>query len=232
MVSGRGSGILPRVIPFALYMAFIAIEEALHFFDQHGLVHLQDKSLLFLYPVKIVCVGLALLLYGPQYSELRARDMLKSTHTFAAVLTGLAVFVLWINMTWDFATFGNPVGYSPMKIESLSLRYAFISSRLLGAVVVVPVMEELFWRSFMIRYVIDPEFLKVPLGQFTWSSFLIIAVLFGLEHNLWLAGMMAGATYNVIFYYTRSIGQCILSHAVTNLALGVYVLNTGQWKFW
>jgi len=224
--------IVPRTVPFALYMAFIAIEEALHFLNQHGLIHLGDKSLLFLYPVKIACVGFALLLYGPQYREICLRDLLKPVHTCAGVLTGLAVFILWINMTWHFATFGNPVGSSPMNIEGPGLRYAFISSRLLGAVVVVPVMEELFWRSFMIRYVINPGFLEVPIGQFTWSSFVIIAVLFGLEHNLWLAGMMAGAAYSVILYYTKSIAQCILAHAVTNLALGVYVLNTGLWKFW
>jgi CAAX prenyl protease-like protein len=204
----------------------------LHYLNQHGLIHLEDKSLLFLYPVKILCVGFALLLYGPKYREIRFKDLLTPIRTSVSVLTGLVVFILWINMTWHFATFGNPVGYSPAIVENLSLRYVLISSRLLGAVVVVPVMEELFWRSFMIRYVINPEFLKVPIGQFTWSSFAIITVLFGLEHNLWLAGMLAGAAYNMICYYTRSIAQCILAHAVTNLALGVYVLNTGLWKFW
>lgn len=213
-------------------MAFIAIEEALHFFNEHGLIHLEDKSLLFLYPVKILCVGLALLLYVPRYREIRLKDLLKPIGTCTGVLTGIIVFILWINMTWHFATFGNPAGYNPMGVGSLSLRYMLISSRLLGAVVIVPVMEELFWRSFMVRYVINPEFLEVPVGQFTWSSFAIVAVLFGLEHNLWLAGMMAGVAYGFVLYYTKSIIHCIVAHAVTNLALGVYVLYTGQWQFW
>ena len=84
----------------------------------------------------------------------------------------------------------------------------------------------------MIRYVINPKFSEIPVGQFTWSSFVIVALLFGLEHNLWLAGIMAGAAYAFILYNTKSITHCIMAHAVTNLALGVYVLHTGQWQFW
>jgi len=60
----------------------------------------------------------------------------------------------------------------------------------------------------------------------------LTTVLFGFEHNLWLAGMMAGAAYNLILYYTKSISQCITAHAVTNLCLGSYVLYTGRWQFW
>ena len=51
-------------------------------------------------------------------------------------------------MTWHFATFGNPAGYNPAGIESNGLRYMLIITRLLGAVMIVPVMEELFWRLF------------------------------------------------------------------------------------
>jgi CAAX prenyl protease-like protein len=93
-------------------------------------------------------------------------------------------------------------------------------------------MEELFWRSFLIRYVISPDFSRVPIGMFTWSSFLITAVLFGLEHNLFVAGILAGIAYNLLLYYTRSLSACILAHAITNFILGVYVLQTGKWHFW
>jgi CAAX prenyl protease-like protein len=61
---------------------------------------------------------------------------------------------------------------------------------------------------------------------------LICAVLFGLEHNLILAGIMAGVAYSLLLYWTKSIYQCILAHAVTNLVLGIYVLQTGYWQFW
>jgi CAAX prenyl protease-like protein len=107
-----------------------------------------------------------------------------------------------------------------------------IGARLAGAVLLVPVMEELFWRSFLIRYLIETDFSKVPIGQFTWASCIITVVLFGLEHNLILAGIMAGLAYNLLLYFTRSIFHCTLSHAVTNLLLGLYVLQTGNWHFW
>jgi CAAX prenyl protease-like protein len=96
----------------------------------------------------------------------------------------------------------------------------------------VPVMEELFWRSFLIRYVIASDFEKVPIGKFTWSSFLITSILFGSEHHFFLAGVMAGVAYNLLLNCTRSIALCIFSHAVTNLALGIYVLASNKWYFW
>jgi CAAX prenyl protease-like protein len=93
-------------------------------------------------------------------------------------------------------------------------------------------MEELFWRSFMIRYIIDKNFDTVRMGMFTWGSFLITVVLFGLEHNYVYAGLMAGVVYNLLLYRTRSLAQCILAHAITNLALALYVVVTGKWQFW
>lgn len=105
--------------------------------------------------------------------------------------------------------------------------------RLFGASIVVPVMEELFWRSFLIRWIINPEdFKNIPLGTFTLSSFAITVVLFGLEHHLWLAGMVAGAIYNGVLYKTRGLWPCVIAHAVTNLTLGIHVLITQEWQWW
>ena len=104
--------------------------------------------------------------------------------------------------------------------------------RIFGASVVVPIMEELFWRSFLIRWIVNTRFESVPLGTFTVGSFLITVVLFGLEHNLWLAGMMAGAAYNLLLYRTGRIWPCILAHGLTNFLLGVHVLVTQEWQWW
>ena len=135
-------------------------------------------------------------------------------------------------MDWGFATFGEIPGFNPGVYEDSAVRSMMILARLGGAVLVVPLMEEIFWRSFLIRYAIDSDFTRVALGRFTWFSFIVITILFGLEHHLFLAGMLAGALFNLVLYMTRSIMQCIVSHAVTNLALGIYVLQTGQWHFW
>jgi CAAX prenyl protease-like protein len=213
-------------------MGFIGVEELFRFLREWGLVHYSEGSQHLLYPIKALAVGLTLLFFKSRYSEIKISDFSKQSHTALSVLTGLLVFVLWIHMDWPFATFGKPAGYNPAIFEDTAMRTLLVVSRLTGAVLVVPVMEELFWRSFLIRYVMSPDFMKMPIGQFTWFSFILTTILFGFEHNLWLAGMMAGAAYNLILYYTKSISQCIMAHAVTNLCLGSYVLYTGQWQFW
>jgi CAAX prenyl protease-like protein len=135
-------------------------------------------------------------------------------------------------MDWTFSVWGSSRGYNPSLLPGDALQIVMTSFRVFGAVLVVPLMEELFWRSFLIRYIVDSDFEKVPLGRFTWVSFLLTVVLFGLEHHFILAGMMAGIIYNIILYRTRSLAQCVLAHAVTNLAIAVYVLMTGKWYFW
>ena len=222
----------PRILPFDLFMSFIGLEELARILKGAGLINYIEQTLYLLYPIKAFSVGLSLLYFRSRYSEITPRDILKTGHTGISILTGILVFVLWVNMDWPSATFGSPIGYNPAIFEDHTLRGGIIISRLMGAAVVVPVMEEIFWRSFLIRYIIKPDFIKVPIGQFTWISFLITTILFGLEHNLWLAGMIAGTAYNLLLYRTKSISQCIMAHAVTNLALGLYVLYTGEWQFW
>ncbi|OHB25381.1 MAG: CAAX prenyl protease-related protein [Desulfuromonadaceae bacterium GWC2_58_13] len=221
-----------RILPFALFMGFIGIEEGVRFLRELGLIDFTDLDLLYLYPIKAGLVGLTLILLAKSYDEIRLRDFAQIGHTAISVISGLGIFLLWINMDWGFATLGNPQGFNPNVIADDGMRNSIVAARMVGAVLVVPVMEELFWRSFLLRYVINSDFSKIDIGRFTWPSFLIITVLFGLEHNYYLAGMMAGAAFNALLYYTRSIAQCILSHAIANLALGIYVLQSEQWRFW
>lgn len=221
-----------RIVPFCIYMAFIALEEALRYLGSSGVCTLGSDSFLLLYPLKIAAVVIALWHYRTRYPELRWNDLSRPGPLLFSIGTGIAVFALWIQMTWPFAVFGTLHGYDPGSIQESTTRTMMIVSRLFGASLVVPVMEELFWRSFVVRYIIKPEFEQVPVGTFTFASFLISSVLFGLEHNLWLAGIMAGAAYNLVLFRTGSIAHCIVAHAVTNALLGCYVLMTQSWHFW
>jgi len=224
--------VTPRVAPFALFMLFIGLDELLHLLRNQGLINITDTFFLFLYPVKISLVGMTLWLWRSAYTEIDARDLLKFRNSFISMITGIVVFVLWIWMIWPFAIFGKPTGFDPSIFVDDRLKYFMITVRLVGAVVIVPIMEELFWRSFLIRYLTGPSFMEMRIGQMTVTSFIVTTVLFGLEHNLWLAGMMAGAAYNLLLIHTRSIAQCIVAHAATNALLGIYVLMTKQWFFW
>jgi CAAX prenyl protease-like protein len=228
----KKNGALLRVLPFALFMAFIGLEQGLRFCIGKGVISLAPESLYYLYPVKACSVGLLLVLFRNSYPELRLRELRETGKFLVSFAAGVVVFLLWIRMDWSFATQGTTQGFNPSFFENTTVRGLMTITRLVGAVLVVPVMEELFWRSFLVRYIIDQEFAKVPIGRFTWPSFLTTAILFGLEHHLFLAGVMAGIVYNLLLYYTRSIALCIIAHAVTNLALGIYVLATGKWYFW
>lgn len=221
---------LLRTAPFLLFMAFIALDEALRFLDHRQLISLSPTALYYLYPVKTITVA-ALLWHGRRLPELRWRD-LAGGKSVAVVAAGLATCVLWVLMDWTFPISGAPQGFNPLLFPDQATRITLTLFRVTGAVLVVPLMEELFWRSFLIRYLIDQDFRSVPIGRFTWASFAATVLLFGLEHHFILAGMMAGAVYNLILYKTRSLAHCVLAHAVTNLALAGYVLFTGKWYFW
>ncbi len=113
-----------------------------------------------------------------------------------------------------------------------SLALPWIAIRLLGSSIIVPVMEELFWRSFLLRYLVNPDFRRIPIGTFTPSALAISVVLFGIEHNQWFAGIIAGLLYTLLLHRTKSLFSCIVAHAVTNFLLGIYVLTTEQWQYW
>ena len=226
------SDTLARIIPFAGFMVFIGLEEALRFLRSHELVNFSDQSLLLLYPVKTVVAAILLFWLYRRFSELNWRDLGRIPDTLLSLLLGLVVFVLWINMDWHFDSLGEGTGFNPGMVADTGLRNGLIFFRMVGPVLVVPLMEELFWRSFILRYLVDNDFMKIRIGHFTWFSCLVSAVLFGLEHHLIFAGVMAGLAYNLLLYRTKSIAQCVFAHAVTNLALGIYVLASGKWMFW
>jgi len=212
-------------------MLFIGLEEFVRFLQGKAIIQVDAQTISWIYPVKAVAVGTVLILFRRHYREMRLGDFGRPAQTVASLLVGLGVFWLWVNMDWSFGTQGTPSGFNPNVFDDTA-RAGMTAMRLAGAVLVVPVMEELFWRSFLLRYIINGNFSRIPIGAFSWASFLITVVLFGLEHNYFLAGMMAGAAFNLLLYTTRSISQCILAHAVANLALGIYVLQTGEWRFW
>jgi len=217
-----------RVIPFGIYMGFIPLYELFAKF-------LSGEALsVFLVPViytvKTVAVILSLILLRKSYSELKW-ESIRGIQFIPSLLTGLLVFILWINMDWPFATLGDPTEYDPGNLQA-GWRHSYIFVRIFGAACVVPVMEELFWRSFILRYIISSDFLKVKLGAFTWGSFFFSSLLFGSEHNLWVAGIMAGMAYNILLYRTRNLYSCIFAHGCTNFFLALYVVRTGNWQFW
>jgi CAAX prenyl protease-like protein len=212
-----------RIIPFAAYMAFIVIADVL------GRVGVSQDALRWLYPVKILLVVALLAAFWRQYREL-ADFRLSLTQALTAVAVGVLVFFLWISLDADWMVIGSAPGFDPR--DGGRIDWPLVTIRMIGAALVVPVMEELFWRSFLMRWIVALDFESVEPYQLGLKSFAISVLLFGVEHNLWLAGIVAGAAYGLLYMRHGRLWSPILSHAVTNGLLGIWVLRTGSWSFW
>jgi len=203
---------LPYVVPMGIYMAFLLVQTS--------------ANLLWLYPVKIVAVATALIYFRNTYEELRPGFSL------VAVIVGLVAIAIWIGIDPFYPKFGSGTVFDPTTIPSLAQRNTFLAFRVFGAVIVVPVMEELFWRAFLIRWLVKEDFKSVPVGTFTGLSFAVTVGMFGTEHYQWLAGLICGALYNWLYYKRKDVFACVIAHAVSNAALAAWVLSRGDWKFW
>ncbi|HBE71877.1 MAG TPA: CAAX prenyl protease-related protein [Planctomycetaceae bacterium] len=125
------------------------------------------------------------------------------------------------------------VSFNPLsEFDSSWGKWAFVAVRLFGLAIVVPVAEELFWRGFLLRWIIDPNWEQVPLGSFTWRSCLAVTALFTLAHPEWLAAAVYCLLINGLLYWRRDLWQCVVAHGVSNLLLGLYVLKYEVWYLW
>jgi CAAX prenyl protease-like protein len=123
--------------------------------------------------------------------------------------------------------------YNPFEeLSQTWMVYVFTAFRLVGLAVLVPIVEEIFWRGFLSRWLIVEEWESVPLGKFTWFAFFFGSLLFTTAHPEWFAAFVYAAMINGLFYWKKDLWPCIVAHAVSNFILGVYVLTTASWSLW
>ena len=103
---------------------------------------------------------------------------------------------------------------------------------LVGAALLVPVMEELFWRSFLMRWVERAQFETVDPQRVGLKAVVLSTFVFMLAHTLWLAAIIAGLAYAWVYIRTGKLWVAVMAHAVTNGVLGIWVVMTGNWQFW
>ena len=190
----------------------------------------EANDLRLLYAAKITVVAGLLWLMRNVYSELRWPAGENFRTWIIAIIAGVVVFIAWINLTADWMVMGDSVGFDPRNHDEID--WLLVTMRLIGAALVVPVMEELFWRSFLMRWITHPDFLTVSPAQIGLKAFCITAILFAVAHSLWLAGLFAGVIYNLLYMRSGTLWSPILAHAVTNGILGVWIVSTGNWGFW
>jgi CAAX prenyl protease-like protein len=160
----------------------------------------------------------------------------------ASILIGVGVFIIWvgpdyIDPHWHHAIlFDNPIMGHPAGNTAPASQNdpVFLIFRVAISVIAVPILEELFWRGWMMRWIISTRHFELtPLGTYAPLAFWITAVLFASEHgSFWDVGLAAGIVYNWWMIRTRNLWDCIIAHAVTNGILAAYVIAAGQWQYW
>jgi uncharacterized protein len=218
-----GAAWLPYVAPFAVFIGFIALRSV------YPLPDLADQI------VRVTVVGLVLLFVARPVIDLRA------PHWMASVLIGVAVFVIWIGPDllfpgyrhhWLFenSVLGKPAGALTTAGQTQSL---VLGLRAFRAIIIVPIVEELFWRAWLMRWIIHPDFERIQLGAYAPMAFWAVAILFASEHgSYWDVGLITGVIYNAWMVKSKSLGDLILTHAVTNGCLSLYVVAAGKWEYW
>ncbi len=231
---------LPFLAPFVLFMLFLMLVDA-QFPDQHYL----------LYPVKALLAGAAILWFW------KALPPLKPTAPFISMVIGIVAVVIWVGLypwaiqldaflidaynrvvlavgldSWKMAQMVKEVGRNPFTLYPATEAWALFALRVAGIAVVVPILEELFWRGFLMRWLIKDDFTKVPLGTYEHTSFWITTAMFASVHGpLWPLAVIVGVIYGGWFVRTKSLGNVMVAHGVTNLLLALYCLYSDQWHF-
>jgi CAAX prenyl protease-like protein len=214
---------LPYVAPMAAFMLITALEG--QFRAQYPLVYI----------IKVIMVTICVWFFRGPLREIKV----DGKFIVPAVLVGAAVFAEWIwldRLTHypHLAFLGKRTEYNPfVSIANPMLLWLFLASRFYGLALLVPLVEEVFWRSFLLRIFTDPDdFQRVRLGEFSWIAFAVVAAAFGLSHPEWLEAIICAIAYGLLLRQTRSLFACVVAHATTNLMLGIYVVTQHAWSFW
>lgn len=167
--------------------------------------------------------------------------ILPETPWFGRVLPGVQEFYhRWlIMMPGGLPDYFVPELYPELPPGHASLRYApalagwgLTLSKVVGSAVVIAVVEEFFFRGFLYRWLRRGDFWELGLMRYDAQAFWVVAAAFALEHDRWLAGLIAAVVYGVLVLRRGDIWAAAVAHGVTNLILALYVIVTGQYGFW
>ena len=166
------------------------------------------------------------------------------TISWEAVAVGFVVFGLWVGLdglyppidkilSWDIPE-EREATWNPFEMYGAGslLGWFYIVIRIAGSSLVVPLIEETFFRSFVYRWLISEKFEQIPLGKFEKRSFFITCIVFGLIHFEWLPGILCGFLYVGLVIRKKRLGDAITAHAITNFLLGLYVVIFERYYYW
>jgi hypothetical protein len=224
-VSGRHR-LVAHIAPMLIFLVLLSLDHLLKTSD--GPLWRSSPEF-WIYPLQTFLCGATLIFFWHDYNFQVLR------RPAFVVTIALAVFILWIAPQQFLQSPARLTGFNPDVLATHPIFYCLtLFLRFLRLVIVMPLIEEIFWRSFLLRYLISESFDSVPFGTFSWISFTIVALGFAFSHSMpdWPAALVAGALYNLVAYRSQTLISCVVAHSLTNLALGLWIISTGQWGFW
>jgi CAAX prenyl protease-like protein len=229
----RGAGsALPRIAPFAAFVLLMALAGAAPAIVS-VVPALETIPAGWGYAVRTAAAAILLAVFWPAYREFRPGAPMRGADAGTAILVGVLVLGIWLWLG-PLVRMGGEVptdGAAPWPQDTL-LAVAWITVRLVGSAIVVPLVEELFWRSWLMRRIDGADALAQDPRSVSWLAVGLSSAVFALEHRELLAGFLAGFAYAWLYRKTGDLRAAVLAHAVTNGLLGVFVLSTGRYEFW
>lgn len=236
-----------HVMPLALFVVLNALPDLLRIQNSELPWHVRAPEH-WVYPLQTVLCTVVLVLFRRHYTFSPWRGL---SLAFVLGVVGIACWIApsllrehlmqsgeqpspwwkWLGIT------ERTEGFDPMIAKDSSLWFgAVVGFRFARMVLVVPFVEELFWRGFLMRYLLteDGRFEKISFGTHAWKVFWIVTLAVMLIHRSedYLGAFVWGSLVYFVAVRTKSLGACVFMHAVGNLALGLYVMKTQQWGFW
>ena len=175
-----------------------------------------------LYSLRVAAISIALFAGWQFYTRLDWRA------GWTPVGLGLVVGAAWI-ATDPGAGAPSDLGQWLATLGPVALA-SWLSLRLFGTIILVPIAEELAFRGYLHRKLIADKFESVAEGAFAWKAFLVSTILFGALHERWLAGALAGAVFAFALYRSGKITGAIIAHMVANALIAFWAIAFGQWS--
>jgi len=210
----------PRVAPFAIFVALTALQGSFG-----------EDSRYWVYALKTLVGAWLVWEMRPFVEEMRWKI------SWEAVVIGVAVFAIWVGLDGLYPRLSklDDIPWNPQKQfgAGSTAAWFYIVVRIAGSSIVVPPLEEVFYRSFLYRYFVKIDFRAMPLNQFHGLSFIVTSSIFGLMHpDRWLAGILCGLAYQWLVIRKGRLGDSMAAHGITNFLLGIWTVWKGDWSFW
>jgi CAAX prenyl protease-like protein len=215
----EGSPVYARVAPFVIFVALTSLQ------GQFG-----EASRYWMYALKTLAGAWLVWEMRPFAEEMRW------AFSWEAVAVGAAICAVWVGLDGLYPRFAKlDEGWNPNRQfgQGSPAAWFYLVVRIGGSSIVVPPLEEVFYRSFLYRYLVKLDFRSMPLERFHGLSFFATSSIFGLMHpDRWLAGILCGIAYQWLVVRKNRLGDAMTAHAITNFLLGLWVIWKGAWTFW